>query len=103
MAKKLIISPSAERDINEAYDWYEGRSAGLGENFRRQLNDSIEAICQRPMMFELVVDDYRRAIVKTFPYAVFFKHKADRIVVDAVFHCSQDPEKWRSRLSGGGA
>jgi hypothetical protein len=39
-------------------------------------------------MFEVVVDEYRRAQLRKFPYAVFFEFSAERIIVDAVFHCS---------------
>ena len=33
MAAELILAPEAARDIDEAYAWYEGRRAGLGEDF----------------------------------------------------------------------
>jgi hypothetical protein len=33
MAAELIVAPEAERDIEEAYDWYEGQRVGLGEEF----------------------------------------------------------------------
>ena len=33
MPVELVIAPEAESDIAEAYDWYEGRRAGLGEEF----------------------------------------------------------------------
>ncbi len=101
MIDPLIVSSPAERDIAEAYDWYERRSIGLGEYFLRQLNDCFDGICQRPLMFEVAVDDYRRALVKKFPYAVFFEHSVNQIVVDAVFHCSQDPAKLQARLRRG--
>ena len=31
MAVELILAPEAEQDISEAYDWYEQRRPGLGE------------------------------------------------------------------------
>jgi len=30
MAYKVIVRPEAAREIQEAFDWYEGRSEGLG-------------------------------------------------------------------------
>jgi hypothetical protein len=33
MPVELAIAPEAELDIAEAYVWYEGRRAGLGEEF----------------------------------------------------------------------
>jgi hypothetical protein len=50
------------------------------------------------MMFEVVLDEYRRALGARFPFAVFFELVNEQITVDAVFHCSQDPEKLRRRL-----
>jgi hypothetical protein len=35
MTAELVIAPEAAQDIDEAYGWYEGRRAGLGEEFLR--------------------------------------------------------------------
>jgi toxin ParE1/3/4 len=98
MADQFIISAEAERDVAEAFAWYEERSTGLGDYFLDRLDACFTQIRQRPMMFEVVVEGYRRALLKRFPFAVFFELSDDRILIDAVFHCSQDPEKWRKRL-----
>ena len=49
-------------------------------------------------MYPAVLADYHRALVRRFPYAIFYEVEAHRIVVYAVFHCSQDPDKWKVRL-----
>ena len=33
MAAELIIAPEAQQDVDEAYNWYEDRRHGLGEEF----------------------------------------------------------------------
>ena len=33
-----------------------------------------------------------------FPFEVFYELTVDTITIYSVFHCSQDPEKWRKRL-----
>jgi hypothetical protein len=33
MAAELIVAPEAQQDLDEAYDWYEERQAGLPEVF----------------------------------------------------------------------
>jgi len=33
MPAELIFAPEVEPDLTEAYDWYEGHRAGLGEEF----------------------------------------------------------------------
>jgi plasmid stabilization system protein ParE len=43
-------------------------------------------------------ENYRRALVRRFPYAVFYEYAEETVTVYCVFHTSQDPEKWRQRL-----
>lgn len=49
-------------------------------------------------MFPKVHGDVRKARVKTYPYAVFFRETADEIVVIAIFHSSRDPDLLRKRF-----
>jgi plasmid stabilization system protein ParE len=99
MAVELIIAPEAEDDIAEAYAWYEGRRNGLGEEFLGCVDACIQAICRTPAMHELIYENYRRALVRRFPFAVFYEFASETVTVYCVFHTSQDPDKWRIRLS----
>lgn len=98
MAAKLVIVPEVERDLSEALDWYEARRSGLGEEFLSCVDACIGAICRMPEMHAIVHLQYRRALVRRFPYAVFYEYAEDTVTVYAVFHASRDPEKWRRRL-----
>lgn len=33
MGAELTLAPEVERDLDDAYDWYEQRRVGLGEEF----------------------------------------------------------------------
>jgi plasmid stabilization system protein ParE len=98
MAAKLIVAPEAEQDLTEAYGWYEARRAGLGEEFLSCVDACIEAIRRMPEMHAAVHENYRRGLVRRFPYAIFYEYAEDTVTVYCVFHTSQDPEKWRQRL-----
>ena len=98
MGVNLIIAPEAAKDLAEAYDWYEGRRLGLGEDFLSCVDASIQMICRIPEMYPRAYEHYRRGLVRRFPYAVFYKYSAETVTVYAVFHTSLDPEKWRERL-----
>jgi plasmid stabilization system protein ParE len=39
----------------------------------------------------------RCALVRRFPYAVYYRVEPERIVVIAVFHTKRDPGVWQSR------
>lgn len=101
MTKSLILAPEATADIADAFLWYEEQSMGLGMEFVRCVEAALRTIQRTPLQFPLVHESYRRALVRRFPYAVFFEFEPDhdRCVVYSVFHCSQDPAKWRNRIS----
>lgn len=98
MAVEVIFAPEAERDLAEAYAWYERRRAGLGEDFLSSVDACVESIRRQPEMYALVHDTYRRALTRRFPFAIFHEYAEVEVTIYAVFHTSRDPEKWRQRL-----
>ncbi|MGI0490880.1 type II toxin-antitoxin system RelE/ParE family toxin [Alkalinema pantanalense CENA528] len=78
--------------------WYEDQELGLGEEFLRCVDACVQFIQRNPEMYPIAHESYRRAIARRFPYVVFYEYSDTIIVVYAVFHCSQNPEKWRSQL-----
>ncbi len=98
MAAELIIAPEAQQDVDEAYSWYEDRRPGLGEEFLGCVDACIRAICRMPELHAKVHEEYRRALVRRFPYAIFYEYTGGKVTVYCIFHASQDPKKWRYRL-----
>jgi plasmid stabilization system protein ParE len=98
MTVKLIVAPEARQDLIEAYGWYEKQRVGLGEEFLSCVDAAIERICRSPEMYATVHETYRRALVRRFPYAVFYEYAQGAVTVYCVFHTARDPAKWRLRL-----
>ena len=98
MIERVIYTEEADDDVAEAYGWYEGREPGLGEDFLRCVEACVLTIQRHPELYPVAVDEFRRALVRRFPYEIFYEATADALVSYSVFHCSQDPEKWRTRL-----
>lgn len=98
MAAELVVAPEAELDVAEAYGWYESRRAGLGEEFLSTVDACLEGIRRQPESHAVVHETYRRALVRRFPYAVFYEYAEGKVTVYSVFHTSRNPEKWRQRL-----
>lgn len=92
------LLPETKQDVADAYAWYEDQSLGLGMEFLRCLEATLLAVQRYPLMYPLVHETYHRALVHRFPYAVFYEVEDDQVVVHGIFHCSQDPSKWRARL-----
>lgn len=98
MAADLIFAPEAESDISQAYSWYDKQRVGLGEEFLTCLDACVARICRQPLGFSMFHENYRRALVRRFPYAIFFECIDSTITVYGVFHTARDPQKWRDRL-----
>lgn len=98
MAVELVIAPEADQDIAEAYAWYQQHRSGLGEEFLGCVDAAIEGICRTPEMYRIVHENYRRALVRRFPYAIFYEHTEVALTIYCVFHTSRHPDKWRQRL-----
>ena len=90
---------ATDATMSQVYAWYEGQRVGLGEEFLTCVDACIQAICRNPRIHALVFEQYRRGLVRRFPYAVFYEAADERVTVYCVFHTSRDPEKWRRRLS----
>jgi hypothetical protein len=98
MAADFIIAPEVELDISEAYGWYEGYRLGLGEEFLSCVDACIQRICRMPDVYAMVHEEYRRALLRRFPYAVFYEYTEGTVTLYCIFHTARDPEKWRQRL-----
>ena len=72
----------------------------MGLEFLRCVETSLVLIQRTPLVYPVVYEFYRRALVRRFPLATFFEVEDARrsSVVYSVFHCSQDPAKWRARF-----
>jgi plasmid stabilization system protein ParE len=49
------------------------------------------------MQFPAVSREIRRALLQTFPYAVYFRVTDDAVIILAVLHLRRDPRTWRDR------
>jgi len=102
MMDRVIYTPEAATDVAESYDWYERQEPGLGEDFLRCIAACVLLIQRHPQIFPIAVDEFRRALIRRFPFEIFYEAGDDTLIIYSVFHCSQDPEKWRRRLGGSG-
>ena len=98
-SKLPVLLPAAKRDVRKAYEWYQEQKSGLGEVFLERVQECLRSIGRSPKAFHLIAHDMRRAIVKQFPYVIFYRIEARAIYVYAVFHTSQNPQKWIDRLA----
>ena len=93
MKSEFLILPQAEADISEAYLWYEARSAGLGSEFLRAVDACLAAVGRKPLGYPVVHKEVRRALLRKFPFAIFYVIEEERMVILALFHGRRDPKE----------
>lgn len=98
MSYELIIRPEAELDIQDAFEWYEAQTSGLGSEFIRAVDACLSGIGRNPLAYPTIYKQSRRALVRRFPYGIFYIFDQDIITVIACFHSKRNPKPWKARL-----
>jgi plasmid stabilization system protein ParE len=93
----LIIRPEAEADMAEAFGWYEERKAGLGYEFLEEVAALFRQIQENPLRHAEVYGKARRALIRRFPYKVFYLFEGAKVEVIGVVHAKRDPQIWQKR------
>ena len=94
----IRFTPDADAELAEARQWYAHQRADLDIEFMERIDDALSQIVRNPHLYPVVYRTLRRAVVRRFPFAVFYEVTAGEIQVVAVFHSRRDPEIWKSRV-----
>jgi plasmid stabilization system protein ParE len=97
MSYSLIIRPEAELDIQDAFAWYETQSSRLGSEFVRAIDVSLSGIGRNPFAYPVIRKPIRRALIRRFPFGIFYVVDQDAIAIIACLHGKRDPTQRLSK------
>ena len=97
MKLTVRLREEADRDVNAAAAWYEKQRRGLGHDFLDEVLSTFESIGDRPLTYPLLHRNARRALVRRFPFGIYFRVEHRTIVVIAILHASRHPRRWQRR------
>ncbi len=97
MSLPVLLRAEAEAEFDEAFDWYDSQRIGLGPSFAAAVRAVFNGIASQPFMHAVVFADIRKAVVRRYPYCVYYRPHPDRVEVVAVFHTSRDAAIWQGR------
>ena len=97
MRYELKIRPEASADIAEAFSWYEGQRPGLGVEFEEELDRTFGYIIDMPLASRPMSRSVRRALMRRFPFSVYYDVTGTLIEIRAVLHYRRRPRKWFRR------
>ena len=96
---EVVFLLSAERDLQEAYNWVEEHRQGREQFFLQDVGLSLEHLRGFPLIGRLYRGRYRRLLIPRYPFGIFYVAESNRIVIHAILDLRQDPEKFRERFS----
>ncbi|HEX6096353.1 MAG TPA: type II toxin-antitoxin system RelE/ParE family toxin [Thermoanaerobaculia bacterium] len=97
MTRKLIVSPSARVDLEEALAWFRERSPDLPGRFGMEIESIYSSILEHPEMYPLIYKNFRRALLNRFPYSVFYVIEPQAVLIVGVVHQARDESTWKKR------
>jgi plasmid stabilization system protein ParE len=98
MKRQIIFAPLARLEFEDAVAWYNEHRPDLGEEFRAEVNRTIQQILKSPERFRLATRFTHKAILHRFPYSLYYSIELDAINVASVFHGARNPAELRQRL-----
>jgi plasmid stabilization system protein ParE len=89
--------PAVGDDVETAASYYESCEPGLGIEFAEELASTIDMIVSFPTAWTIIEDGVRRALVRRFPYGIFYTIESDDIYILAIGDLHRSPDFWKSR------
>lgn len=92
MSATLHILKIALDDLQDILDWYESQSAGLEQQFSKEINARLTFISRYPEASPIRVENFRGTQLKKFPYTIYYDFESAQNIVNiaAVLHNKRD-------------
>lgn len=88
----------AQLEVDEAVDYYNTESPGLGEDFLVEVLRAIERIETFPDAWHPFSERTRRCRLRRFPYGIIYQILESEILIVAVANLHRKPHYWRNRI-----
>ena len=90
MAFELIINDIATVEMQAAYEWYEKKRIGLGDELIQEIEYYFEKISVHPEYYSYTGKNrkYRRVKLNRFPYIIVYAIKEDNVQIISVRNTS---------------
>jgi hypothetical protein len=82
--------PLVESDIESAARYYDSKKPGLGTDFTEEVERVVGIIAIKPSRYSVRFNNWRRANLRRFPYAIFYQLFQDGPVIFAVLYGRSD-------------
>jgi plasmid stabilization system protein ParE len=95
--RTIVLSDRAADELAAAIAWYQQESAGLGLEFLAAVDSVFALVRRHPNVGVEVRPRVRRALLRRFPYGVFYTTQEARVRILAILHSHRHPARWPRR------
>ncbi len=88
----------AQVELDDAVEYYNSESPGLGDQFLLDVVNALERIKQYPEAWHPFEDNTRRCQTRRFPYGVVYQSLKSEILIVAIAHLHRKPDYWGDRI-----
>lgn len=88
----------AEKELIDSRDYYDSLIFGLGKKFILEVEHIVNRIKNNPLAFPLYFNNYRKALLRKFPYSIIYKDDGSRVFILAVAHQKRKPKYYTDRI-----
>jgi plasmid stabilization system protein ParE len=97
----ILFTPEANDDLTDILGWYKMQlQEDLHRRFITNISETLKALEKSPKMYSIRLKNARCAIVRRFPFNVYYwVDDMDKTVnIFALLHQSRHPNTWQKRI-----
>lgn len=95
---EVRLSLRARLEIRAAARWYLDRNPRAAAQFLQAVDHLLEQLGATPRLWPQNRHGARRAVVRRFPYTLYYRELQGEVVVVAVVHARRHPDAWRCEV-----
>jgi plasmid stabilization system protein ParE len=94
MTATVLYKPAAQVEISDIAEYLEGQRPGFGRLFIDEIGRVEDFLRDNPELYALVDGPIRRAVLRRFPYGLFYIVENSQVLVLACFHLHRGPRSY---------
>ena len=94
---EIEFHAEASKEMQTAAAYYEEQAKEPGDEFLDEIEQGLRWIRQFPRLWPIYEGEYRRCLLKRFPYYLVYRTASERAFVIAAAHLHRKPGYWTNR------
>jgi len=94
---KFRFLEAAQIELDEAIEYYNHETDGLGYQFFDEVLNSLKLIGDFPQAWHPCSKGTRRCQTRRFPYGIIYQERNNEILIVAVANLHRKPDYWKTR------